>query len=100
MLCPQCQCDIHPHYTECPECGYHLGFPNVRQAHEAAEVAALRQRYLDAMKDLDTRGAAAVSQHFEQLVANDSRPVICRRWGMLIAILDQKDELFQTFYGV
>ena len=98
MLCPQCQSDIHFSHTECPECGFQLGYPNVRQAMDPQELQALDLRYQSARVDLAARNADSVGVQFEQEVNTNSRAVICRRWGTLAAWLNRDDPLFITYY--
>lgn len=98
MLCPQCQSDIHFSHTECPECGFQLGYPNVRQAQDPQELQALDLRYQAARTGLAARNADSVGFQFEQEVNTNSRAVICRRWGTLATWLDHGNELFLTYY--
>lgn len=98
MICPQCGQVSAEHLTACSECGFQLGFPNVRQAERADEKSALSGRYQAACQDLQSRGLDAIRVQFEQAVETDSRPVICRKWGTIATLAERTDHLFRTYY--
>ena len=98
MKCIQCESEISPHVIECDQCGYQLGYPNVRHAQRINEVQALSDRYASAVEDTENRSCDDVREEFENWVTNSTRPVICRRWGTIAPILSKPRDLFRTFY--
>jgi hypothetical protein len=72
-------------------------FPNVRVAKSTAEVAALDERYQQALKDATTRGAGGAVADFEA-AAGRSKAVMSRPFRELDRLASSDKELFSTFY--
>lgn len=98
MDCPSCRQYAADHLLNCPSCGVHIGFPNVRKATEDRNQRQLRFRYAEARTSLLTRGTWQIAQQFERLVAQSSR-AIPARWAILVQnAVEQDGGVFLTYY--
>ncbi len=81
----------------CSVCQLHVGFPNVRAAEDAGELAALQKRYEEARAVAVGKGTESQLADFERAV-DSSQAVMAKRWDTVSRIVDQDSELFKTFY--
>jgi hypothetical protein len=96
--CGKCGAAVALHLRECPVCNTPAGFPNVKVADSAKEVAALAVRYDDAMASAKARGLIFEVLAFESVVATASKAVMNRSLGALSSWLNGQSVLFYSFW--
>lgn len=82
----------------CPVCGEDAGFPNVRRAERAEEVAALARRLKEAFEAAAVRRSDTQLRAFE-LAVDGSEAVMNRTLGALSAWVAQGGPLLTTFHS-
>ncbi|HLG14686.1 MAG TPA: hypothetical protein VJH03_09335 [Blastocatellia bacterium] len=96
----QCQFCNNPRpraASVCPHCGRPGLYPNVEEAEDRDERAALTRRYEAALVGSTTRGADGALKDFEAAAANSSA-VLARSPGELLRLASSDLELYATFY--
>lgn len=81
----------------CPHCGRPSLFPNVREAEDAEERAALARRYEIAVEAAELRGATDVMRAFES-AARASKAVIARPLAEAERLASSDRALYSTYY--
>ena len=81
----------------CPHCGRPGLYPNVADAEDDDERAALDRRYQAALTESAARGADHALKDFEAAAA-DSKAVLARSPGDLLRLANSDHELYATFY--
>lgn len=96
---PKCECggEIPAHVTSCVVCAESVGFPNVRYAERAVEVAALDQRFADAKISAGARGSLERLEAFGMAV-DKSEAVVSRSLGDLDVMLSGGGKLMQAYH--
>ena len=95
--CKSCNNPLPRSASLCPHCGRPGLYPNVEDAEEDAERAALDQRYREALTESATRGADQALKKFEA-AASDSKAVLARSPGDLLRLANSDRDLFATYY--
>jgi hypothetical protein len=98
MQCPYCSyTDVRPWERDCPSCGKHCGYPNLRRANEPGEVLALEQRFAAQEDRATTRDCA---QLFAEFVASagGSQAVMSRIDKVALSLLENENSLWRSFY--
>lgn len=81
----------------CPHCGRPGLYPNVEDAEDHDERAALDRRYKAALTESARRGADEAIKNFEAAAA-DSKAVLARSSGDLLRLANSDHDLFATYY--
>ena len=95
--CQFCSNPLPRSASLCPHCGRPGLYPNVYDADDSAERAALERRYQAALTKSANRGADDELKAFEAAVAN-SKAVIARSSGELLRLAMSDHEIYATFY--
>lgn len=96
MICTKCQTDVADHLRNCPACQRDAGFPNVKYAMRAAEVAELGRRSDSADASADSKGARPQLDSFRLHVAS-SQAVLNRSLGDLHSWINDRKPLWFSF---
>jgi hypothetical protein len=94
--CKQCGSVVPDAVDRCPTCGADAGFPNVRAASTATEVAELTARYSAAIADSRSRGAHKPIAQFEKSMQNTAA-VINVDLRFLFFFLSSDKDLYSTY---
>lgn len=94
---PDCNHPIPPYVTRCPVCQTDAGFPNVRAAERKEETAALESRYVQALKEADSRGVSNTVDEFENSLVN-SQAVLCKAIREVSNISSRDDHTFVSYH--
>ena len=97
MKCPECGTAVHSHLRNCPGCLLDCGFPNVRAASNAAEVAALERRVSEARVSCDARGCLTLLDAFGLAVLS-SKIVMARSLADLHSFLESENRLLVSYH--
>jgi hypothetical protein len=81
----------------CLHCGRPALYPNVADAEDEDERAALERRHKAAVNESSTRGANHILDNFES-VAGKSKAVLARSPGDLLRLANSDRDLFGTYY--
>jgi hypothetical protein len=95
--CEYCKNSIPRAADRCPHCAKPGYYPNVQDAEDPAEVAALQVRYLKAKADSEKRGADLALQSFEDYLES-SVAILVRPAGELLRLATSDDEIYATYY--
>jgi len=95
--CPVCKNDIPQPAERCPHCGRPGIFWNVIAASDTAEIAALHDRYVNAIADATSRKVDDKVLAFEAAVSK-SGVVIARSEGDLLRLATSTRQLYATYY--
>lgn len=94
--CSECGSAIPHDRADCPTCGIHAGFPNVREVSSVSEKEALERRYNKAMNN-----AIADGRHvqFEALshASKDTRSVIAIDLDYLAGFMIKDETLYASY---
>ena len=96
--CGKCGAAIALNLSACPVCRTPAGFPNVKVANSAKELAALALRYDSAMVSANARGVTAELLAFENAVATSSEAVMNRSLGALSTWINGPSEMLYSFW--
>ena len=95
--CNLCDNPLARSASVCPHCGRPGLYPNVEDAEDPDERAALDRRYQAALTESATRGADQALKDFEAATAN-SRAVLARSPSELLRMANSDHELYATYY--
>lgn len=95
--CNLCNNPLPRSASVCPHCGRPGLYPNVEDADDLVERAALERRYQAALTESATRGADRSLKDFEATAA-DSKAVLARSPGDLLRLANSDRDLFATYY--
>ena len=84
--------------TRCPHCGRPSDFPNVEDAAAPSELAALRRRYDDAVRDAEARGCKDELSDFEAAVAGGSKAIFACPLTKLMPLVTGLHDLYAPYY--
>jgi hypothetical protein len=99
--CKHCGHSFHISKQLCPHCARPALYGNVFAAEDPDEIAALQQRYVEAKRAAQSRGAGAlrVVESFEAEIAT-TRAVIARPTGEFQRLSTSDNEGYASFYGL
>lgn len=95
--CEFCRSPLPRSASVCVHCGRPGLYPNVEDAGDPAERAALDRRYQTAHSESASRGAGQALKDFEAAAAN-SKAVLARSPGDLMRLANSDHDLFATYY--
>jgi hypothetical protein len=98
MNCTNCGTDFPSHVERCPACGHDVGFPNVRAAERAEEVAALHGRLAAAKTTAGARGTLPALENFGNAVRK-SQAVLARPLSDVDTLVKSKNALYISFHS-
>lgn len=96
VKCRRCGLPVPAEKRECQACGEDNGFPNVRLAQDAAEVAKLQSRLLDAEVSTTARHCKAVLDRFGAAVLG-SKAVIARSLAVVQDLIESDRRTYTSF---
>lgn len=99
MNCHFCDGALDDARTDCPSCGKHVGYPNVRLAEAPEEREALETRYLSELASAIPRGAGEAVEKFDNAVRG-SFAVIAMSVDMLKMLATDSKALFANYHSV
>lgn len=97
MICHYCNRAIDEARTDCPSCGKHVGYPNVRIADAMEEREALEARYSTALASAIPRGAGVAIEQFDEAVRK-SCAVLTVSVDVLKKLATDDSALFTTYH--
>lgn len=95
--CAFCNNSLPRSASVCPHCGRPGLYPNVEDAEDHDELAALDRRYQAALTESAARGADQALKDFDDDAAN-SKAVLARSPGDLLRLANSDHDLFATYY--
>jgi hypothetical protein len=98
MICNNCGATVPAQVERCLVCGQDVGFPNVRAAVAADEIAALAARLAAAKTTASARGTVDILQKFGNAIKT-SQAVLARPLGDLDAFVKSKNALYVNFHS-
>ncbi|WP_202330608.1 hypothetical protein [Mesorhizobium sp. L-8-3] len=96
-LCAHCKSVVPRHVRDCTVCGEAVGFPNVRAAKEAGEVAALGLRHEKAFVSARAASYETELVEFGEEVSK-SEAVIARSMSVLDRLVNMESSLLSTYH--
>ena len=95
--CEYCDKPIVRSASRCPHCGRPGWFPNVRDAQESAEQAALESRYGASVSAASARGLADETRTLQAMLES-TVAVVARSVDEVLRLAKSDNELYATFY--
>lgn len=95
--CEFCKNSLPRSASLCPHCGRPGLYPNVEDAEDDAERAALDRRYKTGLTESADRKADSILKDFEAAAA-ESKAVLSRSVGEVLKLANSDRDLFGTYY--
>lgn len=96
-ICKDCNNQMPRSADRCPHCARPGYYPNVRDAEDPEEMAALDERYNEAQLDATRRGAIDRLRDFEHAI-DRSVAILARPANEILRLATSDDEIYASYY--